>query len=136
MLRLVLGLVKGAILGGAIGFAALRFGFANSFVYLVYGAIGLVVGLLVGRPFWSHAADPTSTIWTPLLKGLFGFVLAIGLYSLVHKLGGDPRVTFSSFAGPVTGLVPLFGAAVGAIYGAWVELDDPPAPKSERKSED
>jgi hypothetical protein len=30
----------------------------------------------------------------------------------------------------LTDWTPLFGAGVGAIYGAWVEIDDPPGKKA------
>lgn len=125
MLRLLLGIAKGGAIGAAVGFGADRAGLAPGGT-LVYGSIGALVGLLVGRPIWSHLTDPESTLWTALLKTVFGFGVGAGLFALVHRVLGDPTIHAFGVSRPATSWAPAFGALVGLVYGAWVELDDPP----------
>jgi hypothetical protein len=130
MVRLVLGLLKGAVIGAALGFAAEQIGLEGGWGYALYGLVGFAVGLLVGRPLWSHLFDKSSTIWTSILKGLVGFGVGAGLYAIAHKAIGDPMLALAGQSRPLTDWTYLFGGAVGAIYGAWVELDDAPAKKA------
>jgi hypothetical protein len=128
MVRLLLGIVKGAVVGGGVGYGAYALGLHGGWGYLVYGVIGFLVGLLVGRPVWSHMLDKSSTIWTSVLKGIFGFGIGVGLYALLHKVW-DPSLTLQGITHTLTDWTFLFGGAVGAIYGAFLELDDAPEPK-------
>jgi hypothetical protein len=135
MVRLILGLLKGAVIGAALGFGAEQIGLEGGWGYVVYGLVGFGVGLLVGRPFWSHLLDKNSTVWTSVLKGLFGFGVGVGLYAIAHKAVGDPMVNLAGVSKHFTDWTTLFGGVVGAIYGAWVEIDDaPPKPDPEDKS--
>ncbi len=131
MVRLVLGLLKGAVIGAALGFAADQIGLEGGWGYVLYGIVGFAVGLLVGRPIWSHLLDKTSTIWTSILKGLVGFGVGAGLYAIAHKAVGDPILALAGQSRPFTDWTYIFGGVVGAIYGAWVELDDAPAKKAD-----
>jgi hypothetical protein len=129
VLRLLLGLVKGGVLGAAVGYGAYAADLAGGFHWVTYGVIGALVGLVVGRPVWSHLRDRSGTIWTPILKSMVGFGVAVGIYALVAKVWGG--VELPLFAGETRLLQDwqfLFGGAVGALYGAFVELDDAPAP--------
>jgi len=72
MVRLLLGLLKGAVLGAGLGFAADKVGLTG-WGYVVYGLIGFVVGLVVGRPIWSHLLDKGSTVWTAGSSGPAGW---------------------------------------------------------------
>jgi hypothetical protein len=130
MVRLVLGLLKGAVIGAGLGFAAEQIGLDGGWGYVLYGLVGFLVGLLVGRPFWSHLFDKGSTVWTSVLKGLVGVGVGAGLYAVAHKLLGDPSLSFAGQTRPLTAWTYVFGGLVGAIYGGWVELDDAP-PKKE-----
>jgi hypothetical protein len=135
MVRLVLGLLKGAVLGAALGFGAEQIGLEGGWGYVLYGIIGFAVGLLVGRPIWSHLLDKTSTVWTSVLKGVFGFGVGVGLYAIAHNAVGDPMVVLAGQHRALTEWTYIFGGLVGGIYGAWVELDDAPAkPDAEPKS--
>ncbi|MBT8494453.1 MAG: hypothetical protein KJO07_15460, partial [Deltaproteobacteria bacterium] len=102
--------------------------------WITYGLIGALVGLLVGRPIWRHLADRSSTIWTPLLKAIFGFGVAVGLYALAAKVWGGFEVQFGGGPVNVINLPFALGGAVGAIYGAFVEVDDADSKASEPKS--
>jgi hypothetical protein len=134
MFRLVLGLVKGAVLGGGAGYGAWHLGLGGGWAWIVYGAVGLVVGLLVGRPFWSHAIDPKSTIWTSVMKGIFGVGVAIGLYALARYAAGNPTIELLGEARPLVEWWPGLCGAIGALYGAWVEVDDPPRRRAKKAS--
>ena len=126
MVRLFLGLVKGALVGAVLGLVVERLGYGRMSGYLVYGVIGAVVGLLAGRPIWSHLRDPKSTVWTAVLKGLVGFGVGDGLFVLAERALGNPTIHLFGEAKGLTSWTPVFGALVGLIYGAWVELDDVP----------
>jgi hypothetical protein len=130
MLRLLLGVLKGGVIGGALGYGLEQAGLGWLAVdqgWLVYGVVGFLVGFFVGRPFWSHLADKKSTVWTSILKGAVGFGFGAGVWALVAKVAGNP----SAFGmPPLTHALPVFAGAVGVIYGAWVEFDDPPVKKT------
>jgi hypothetical protein len=136
VLRLLIGLVKGAILGGGLGYGAYALGLSGSFHWLTYGLIGAVVGLIVGRPLWSHLRDRSGTIWTPILKAIFGFGVGIGLYALVAKAwGGFQLVLLDGESRLLQDWQFVFGGAVGGLYGAVIELDDAPPAKKDAKPE-
>src|SRR5688572_2150879 len=125
MLRVVLGLLKGAVVGGVIGWAALKAGVGGGAgAWATYAVIGALVGIICGRPPWRQ-----DTIWTPALKGLFGLGIGIGLYWLGRKLLGGVHIALPASLGvaPERSLaeVPLLlGPAIGALWGMLVELDD------------
>jgi hypothetical protein len=127
-------LLKGAVIGGGLGFGAYQAGLGPGWAYPLYGLIGFLVGLVVGRPIWSHLLDKGSTVWTAVLKGLFGFGVGAGLYALGHHALGDPAIAIAGEVHPLTAWPMIFGGIVGAIYGAWVEVDDAPPPKAEPKA--
>ena len=127
MFKLVVGILKGAIIGGALGYGAYALQDATGFVshWLTYGVIGALVGFVVGRPIWSLLRDKNATAWVSILKAAFGFGIGCGLYALVSRvlhpvlnidIAGD---TINLFTWPVT-----LGGAIGAVYGGFVELDD------------
>lgn len=119
--RALLGLIKGALIGGGIGYCLLKLGNPSGFlVYLCCGIVGAVVGLLCGRAPW-HA----ETIWTPILKVLFGFGIGAGLYALGHRFAPGMSLTIQGFTEPTSlrsgaTLAPL----IGMLYGLFVEVDD------------
>ena len=134
MLRALLGLFKGGLIGAAIGFGAFRLGIDGGVLgFAVYGLVGLLVGLLVGRPPWRQ-----ETIWTSILKSLFGLLIAMGLYWGARKLLGQTHLAFATGLGapdkPLVDIPFLLGPVVGALYGIFVEVDDTggsaPAPRS------
>src|SRR5688572_4936142 len=89
MRRLILGLIKGAVIGVGVGYGAHAVGLHGGFNWVTYGAIGALVGLLCGRPLWSHLRDQSSTMWTAVIKAIAGTGIAIGMYAAVAKvLGG------------------------------------------------
>jgi len=125
MLRVVLGLLKGALIGGALGWGALKLGVASgAAAFLTYALIGGVVGMICGKPPWRQ-----DTFWTSAIKGLVGVGVGIGLYWLGHKLLGGAHLTLPAGLGAppdrsIAELPILLGPLVGAIWGGIVEMDD------------
>ncbi|MBC7973876.1 MAG: hypothetical protein H7138_02740 [Myxococcales bacterium] len=124
MIKLVVGILKGAVIGGAVGYGAYALATATGLAspWLTYGVIGALVGLIAGRPIWSLIRDKNATSWVSILKAAFGFGVGCGLYALVAKVWHPPQVMvgpYNVFSWQVT-----LGGAIGAIYGGFVELDD------------
>lgn len=124
VIKLLVGILKGAVIGGALGYGAQALGEATGFAnpWIVYGLIGAIVGLFVGRPIWSLLRDQNGTMVVSILKSAFGFGIGCGLYALVAKVW-NPELEIATiknvFAWP-----PTLGGAIGAVYGGFVELDD------------
>jgi hypothetical protein len=124
MLRVLLGILKGGVVGAAVGFAATKVGFGTgAAAWLVYGVIGFLVGIVCGKAIWRH-----DTLVTPLLKGIFGFLLGMGLYWLAGKTLGNVAVPAASplwaSTDKLAAIPVLLGPAIGIIYGIFVEVDD------------
>ncbi len=121
-LRILLGLLKGAAIGGGLGAGLWALDPSGSrlafLLWPVYGAVGFLTGAVCGKPPWAKGSAWVASI----VKAVFGFGLAVGLYFLADWL-------FSTFSVQAYGRSPTlwpfaFGAALGALYGIWVELDD------------
>lgn len=140
MLRLIIGLVKGIVVGGAVGYGAYAAGLDGSFHWVTYGAVGALVGLIAGRPVWSHLRDRSSTVWTAVIKAIFGCGVAVGLYALVAKAWGGFELAIPQLeAGPrlIQDWPFVLGAGIGGLFGAFTEWDDaPPAGEKRKKSKD
>jgi len=127
LLKLLLGLLKGAIIGGGLGYGAFAAGLGGGWLWLVYGLAGALVGLIAGTPLWKLITDKNATTWVSVLKAIFGFGVGCGLYALVGKVWGGFELTLS-FLDAQPRLFqhwqPAFGAAVGGFLGAFFEIDD------------
>ena len=68
------------------------------------------------------------TLFTPLLKGIFGFGIGALLYYGAHKLLGGAHLAFATGLGapdkPLLEVPFLFGPLIGIIWGAFIEVDD------------
>ena len=127
MVKLLVGLLKGAALGGAVGYGAFALADATGFgnAWLTYGLIGALVGLFVGKPLWALLKDKNTTNIVAIIKGVFGFGVGCGLYALYAKAWGPEPSMFGQIQGnPVAYWPPILGAAIGGLYGGFVELDD------------
>ena len=139
MVKLILGLLKGALVGGALGYGAFAAGLDGGLLWVVYGVAGALVGLIAGRPLWSLITDKDGTSWVSVLKALFGFGVGCGLYALVGKAWGGFELELS-FLDSEPRLFqhwqPVFAASVGGFLGGFFEIDDaiggdaPPAKKA------
>jgi hypothetical protein len=127
VVKLLLGLLKGLAIGAGVGYGAFALGLDGGFLWLVYGLVGALVGLLVGRPLWRNLMERSHSSWESILKAVFGFGVACGIYALVNHVWGG-FLLHASFLeeGPrwFQHWQPIFGGTLGALYGAFVELDD------------
>jgi hypothetical protein len=124
VIKLLVGILKGAVIGGAVGYGAFALAEqagVNIGPWLTFGLVGALVGLLVGKPIWSLIRDKDQTSWIGFLRAAFGFGVGCGLYALVGKVW-EPTLMVSGYN--VLAWSPTLGAAIGAIYGGFVELDD------------
>ena len=127
MIKLALGLLKGLLVGVAVGYGAFAAGLDGGFHWLTYGIIGALVGLVAGRPLWALITDKEGTTWVSVLKAMFGYGVGVGIYALVAKAWGgfDLQLSFlSSESRLVQDWQPVMGAAIGAFLGAFFEIDD------------
>ena len=122
MVKLLIGILKGAVIGGAIGYGAFALGLSGAFDWITYGLVGAFVGLLVGRPLWSLIRDKNATTVIGILKALFGFGVGCGLYAIIAKAWGGGYLMVADYN--VFTWQPTLGGAIGAVYGGFVELDD------------
>jgi hypothetical protein len=126
VVKLLVGLLKGAAIGGAVGYGAFALWEATDFsnAWLTFGLIGALVGLFVGRPLWSLLKDKNQTNIIAIIKAAFGFGVGCGLYALVAKAWApDPNLLVVADY-PLLYWPPTLGAAIGGLYGAFVEVDD------------
>jgi hypothetical protein len=134
MLRVVLGLLKGGLVGAGIGALAFKLGITSGLpAFLAYGLVGGLVGIVAGRPPWRQ-----ETMWTSLLKGIFGFGIGLLLYWGAHKLLGGLHASFAAGLGapadrPLVDIPFLLGPAIGAVWGILVEIDDASGSKTAAK---
>ena len=124
MLRIVLGVLKGGILGGGVGYLATRAGIAGGVLaWGVYALVGALVGVVCGRAPWRH-----ETIWTPILKAFFVLLVGMGLYFGARKLLGGVHLPLSflptSATRPIPEVPAILGPLIGILYGVFVEIDD------------
>ena len=126
MVKLLVGFLKGAVIGGGIGYGAFALWQATDFsnAWLTFGLVGVFVGLLVGKPIWSMIRDKESTTVVALLKSAFGFGVGCGLYALVAKVWNPDLEIGAVPGGNAFAWPPILGGAIGAVYGAFIELDD------------
>jgi hypothetical protein len=125
MLRVLLGLIKGGLVGAGVGFLATKVGLVGGpMTWLAYGAVGFLVGLVCGKALWRQ-----ETLWTPILKGIFGVVVSLGLAWGAHKLLGGLVLPINAQLGvakeaPLVDVPLLLAPLLGMVYGIFVEVDD------------
>jgi hypothetical protein len=127
LVKLLLGLLKGVVLGGVLGYGAYAAGLDGGLLWPVYGLVGALVGLVAGTPLWKLITDKNATSWVSILKAVFGFGVGCGLYALVAKVWGGFELSLTFLeARPrlFQHWQPAFGAAVGGFLGAFFEIDD------------
>lgn len=124
MLRLLTGIVKGLVAGAAIGVGAWYLGIKSGILlYVVYGLVGALVGVICGKAPWKQ-----ETLWTPAIKAVFGFGIGALLYWGWTRLAGNFELPMASHFGapamPMAHIPYLLGPVIGLVYGAFVEVDD------------
>ncbi len=134
--RLILGLVFGLIVGGAVAFGLVQLGvtsFASgggeAFAYLSSAVAGALTGAVAGKPICASGAKIEAG-----LKSFFGALLAVGAMFALQRWGaGITSPSVSALGGdgvkPVVELpmmsLPLIAGALGALFG--LDNTDEPA---------
>ena len=119
--RALVGLVKGILIGGGIGFALLKLHNPQGILAFLFCALlGALVGVVCGQAPWKPA-----TQWTPILKMVFGAAVGAGLYAVGHRFMPSMSISIDGVASKLslqsaTVLAPI----IGALYGLFVEFDD------------
>ncbi|MDI1477106.1 hypothetical protein [Polyangium sp. y55x31] len=140
--RLIIGIIKGLVVGGLIGFGLLKLGFAVLPAWLAYIAAaitGVVIGLIAGKPIWAKDAKIEAG-----MKAVVGALLGAGLMfaarkwltmflptDLLSQIGvmtKSEAIRFGYF--PITSL-----ATIAALLGGFYDADNTPEPEGEAKEE-
>lgn len=145
--RLIVGILKGLVVGGLIGFGLLKLGFAVTPAILAYIAAaltGVIVGLVAGKPIWAKDAKIEAG-----MKAFVGALLGAGLMFAVRKwltvpllpalpdaLGAADQI--KAAANPVTlGQFSMTSLAViAAVLGGFYDADNTPDPEAANKPDD
>lgn len=131
--RLIIGILKGLILGGGMAVALYMLAHIGSvsgfWGYLLYGVLGAITGVVAGKPLWKPGA------WIEaLLRGVFGIAVGCGLYALGAVVLTGQAIDFTALLGslpadstPARQLYqqPLIMAPMFAtLYASLIELDN------------
>jgi hypothetical protein len=137
--RLLIGIVKGLIVGGLVGFGLSKLGFAAPGAVVAYVAAaftGVLVGLIAGKPIWAKDAKIEAGT-----KAVVGALLGLGLMFAARKWltllpvpfplgelgGGNPSLgELQSSGGSFGGLALTSLAAIAALLGGFYEADNTP----------
>lgn len=131
MLRVLIGFIKGAIVGGGAAVGLWHFGLQSTpWAYLGCALVGALVGIVAGAAPWR-----ATTIWTPAVKLIFGAAIGTGLCALNLKLLPEkvlhlPQIGVGEIS---THAASLLALAIGVLYGIFVEVDDAPG-KADKKT--
>ena len=145
--RLLIGIVKGLFVGGLVGLALAKIGFAAPGALVAYAAAamtGVLVGLIAGKPIWAKDAKIEAG-----MKAFVGALLASGLMYAVRRwltmgvpfpLGelAAPNLSLSepaSSSGTVGGLAVTSLATIAALLGGFYEADNNPSDAEGASSE-
>lgn len=138
--RLLIGIIKGLVVGALVGVAFAKLGFATPLpvvAYLGAAAAGVLVGLIAGKPIWAKDAKIEAG-----MKALIGALLAAGLmYAARRFLTMTLPFALSPFfeqGVPIGATAVSSLAAVAALLGGFYEADNdeaaapPPKPGGQR----
>jgi hypothetical protein len=138
--RLIVGIIKGLVVGGLLGLGFLQLGFASFplWVALLAAALsGIVIGLVAGKPIWAKDARIEAG-----MKATVGAILGAGLMFAAHRYltmelpNGLLALLGVMTKGIALGHFPITAlATVTALLGGFYEADNTPEPEGETKSE-
>ena len=130
-MRFVLGLLKGGLIGGALGaglWALFPRGAPAGLEYILYAAVGALAGAICGTPPWRKGA------WIgAILKGVVGVGVGVGLYVLVRNYVNlaVPLPMFAADQQTLSHEYFILGPIIGIVYGLLIEADDGSAKAAE-----
>ena len=147
--RLVIGIVKGLIVGGLLGFAIAKLGFVAPgavVAYLAAAVTGVAIGLVAGKPIWAKDARIEAG-----MKAVVGALLATGMmYAARRWLTVEVPVSLGELGkansalgeaagtnGSLGGLAITSLAMIAALLGGFYEADNDPSdtPAESEKAE-
>ena len=137
--RLLIGIMKGLLVGGLIGFGLAKLGFAAPMAiiaYLAAAVTGVLIGLVAGKPIWAKDAKIEAG-----MKAFVGALLGAGLMYAARRwltmplpiaLGPLSAANLSlgeaaTTTGTVGGLAVTSLAAIAALLGGFYEVDNDPS---------
>jgi hypothetical protein len=137
--RLLIGIVKGLLVGGLIGFGLAKLGFAAPMAIIAYLAAaltGVLIGLIAGKPIWAKDAKIEAG-----MKAFVGALLGAGLMYAARRwltmplplaLGPLSAANTSlgeaaTSTGTIGGMAITSLAAIAALLGGFYEVDNDPA---------
>lgn len=123
--RLLIGIVKGLVVGGLLGFALVKLGVAMPgaiIAYLTAALTGVVIGLIAGKPIWAKDAKIEAGA-----KAVVGALLAIGLMAAARTWLLVPLPPLGALApegATLGGFAMTSLAAVAALLGGFYDADN------------
>ena len=142
LVRLLVGLLKGLVIGALAGYGLAAAGFAMPGAIVAYGAaaaLGVILACLAGKPIWAKGARIevgakalTGAVIAPLLllaaRRWLNFELPFDLPGLLGITVGSAKATIGAFS--VTAY-----AAVAAVLAGFFDADnDPGAAQSDKEA--
>ena len=126
--RLLIGIVKGLIVGALLGFGLVKLGFALPgavIAYLAAAVTGVVIGLVAGKPIWAKDAKIEAGT-----KAFVGALLGLGLMAAArHWLMIPLPISLGNLApegATLGGFSMTVLAAIAGLLGGFYEADNDP----------
>ena len=141
--RLLIGIVKGLVVGGLLGFGLVKLGMGLPpavIAYLAAAVVGVVIGLVAGKPIWAKDAKIEAGA-----KAVVGALLGIGLMAAArHWLTMELPFSVGDITPPgatIGGFAMTSLAAIAALLGGFYDADNdasgedatPPTAKAQEK---
>ncbi len=138
--RLLLGLLKGGLIGGLVGYGLAAAGFGVSAALIAYpvaAVVGILVALFAGRPVWAEDSRiqiylkmGVGALFAPGLLFLARRFLTMGLPFDASVLPGVSKLQ----SAPSLGMFAVSALAmVGAVLAAFYDADNSPSEEAEKK---
>ncbi|NUQ75989.1 MAG: hypothetical protein HUU21_20810 [Polyangiaceae bacterium] len=129
--RLLIGLVKGLLIGGLLGFGLAKLGLGAPIALVAYPAAalaGILVGLVAGKPIWAKDAKIEAG-----MKAFVGAILGAGLMFAARRwltmevtLPLQGLVEAKAMSGALGTLALTSLAMITALLGGFYEADNNP----------
>lgn len=126
--RLLIGIVKGLVVGGLLGFGLVKLGMALPsavIAYLAAAVTGVVIGLIAGKPIWAKDAKIEAGA-----KAVVGALLGIGLMAALRHWAMIPLPFSVGALAPQGATLTVGGfamtslAAIAALLGGFYDADN------------
>jgi hypothetical protein len=138
LVRLLIGIVKGLIVGGLVGFGLAKLGLAAPgaiVAYMAAAGVGVLIGLIAGKPIWAKDAKIEAGM-KAFVGALFGAALmyaarrwlTMGFPVSLGELGApnESLAELPGTGGTIGGMAITSLAAIAALLGGFYEADNDP----------